>query len=142
MNPAGHPKNLVSSHPGNAQALKSGAFSRTDRLSPRASEIAKGVMASGLVADVDWIGAQELARMLALAEMLDADIDRRGALTRSGVPRAVVEIRMRLTTKIGAWLAAYGATPASRAQLVQDLAAGGLAAAMARRREQLNGGET
>ncbi len=141
-NPTGHPASLQASHPGNTAALKSGVFSRSGRvLAPRVEELAGEIMASGFVEGIDWLGARELGSLLALGEALDADIAKRGALTRDGNPRRVVDMRLKLSGRIERWLVQYGATPASRATLAQTLATGGLAAEIARRRAQTGAGE-
>ena len=136
MSSSGHPQTLVASHPDNAHAVKSGAFSRTGRPhAQRAAEIAEAVMAAPHVAELDVLAAREIGSLVALIEAIDADIAKRGALEpRRGNPRNVVDIRLRASGRLERWLKEFGLTPASRAEWARTLAEGTLAADIARRR--------
>jgi hypothetical protein len=140
-NPGGTPANLQPSHPGNQSAVRHGAFSRTNRiLAPRAAEIADAIMSAGHVDGLDRLGAEEVGALMALIEALDNELERRGPVTRDGSPRKIVDLRLRASGRLERWLAAYGLTPAARADLLATLASGGLAAEIARRRAE-NGGD-
>jgi hypothetical protein len=136
MNPDGHPQTLVASQPGNANAQKSGAWSRRDlALDEDVKELAVGIMAGPHVAELDYVGAVEVAKLLVLIDRIDADLAERGITRKkSGEPRGVVDLRRRLSAQLERWLTAFGMTPAARAALMRDVATGGLAAEIARRR--------
>jgi hypothetical protein len=76
--------NLVASHPGNTNAVRSGLYSRTGRIiAPRAAEIAEELMSLPHVAGMDAIAAEEIGQVLATLEAIDADLRSRG-VTKGG----------------------------------------------------------
>src|ERR1051326_2924007 len=105
MNATGTPANLIASHPGNLNAIKSGVFSRSGRvLAPRAQEIAEVLLAAPHIKGIDAIGAEEIGSLVALLEALDTDITNRGVSTRSGEARTVVKLRLQASRRLQEWL--------------------------------------
>ena len=128
--------------PGNANAATHAAYSPRLR-EPRAREIAEAVMSAPHVTQLDEIGAVEIGRLEALIETLDRVIAENGAVNaRSGKVRALVDLRLRASRRLGEWLDRYGMTPKGRAEWARDLAAGGepLGVTMARIAREGNGG--
>src|SRR5216683_1410463 len=110
MNHSGTPANLVSAQFGNANAVKSGAFSRTGApLAQRAAEVATEVVSGPQVSRLDELGAQEIGRLVALIEAIDNDIGKNG-LTRRGDARAIVKLRLQASRRLQEWLDRYGMT--------------------------------
>jgi hypothetical protein len=93
-------------------------------------------MASPGVGPLDEIAAVETARLVALIEAADRDLAVRGLTHRRGDARKLLQLRLQASRRLEAWLSAFGMTPRSRVELVRQLAEGGLAAEIARRREQ------
>jgi hypothetical protein len=131
-----NPATLVASHPGNAHARKSGAFSRTGRPYPdRTAEITEAIMAAH--AELDIYAANEVAALIAMIEAIDADLAKRGVMDKRGSPRkALLNLRLRASGRLATWCSAFGLTPQSRADWAKTLAEGSLAAEIARRRAQ------
>ena len=72
-----------------------------------------------------------------LIETLDKVIAENGAVNaRSGKVRALVDLRLRASRRLGEWLDRYGMTPKGRAEWARTLTDGGLVAEIARRREK------
>jgi hypothetical protein len=131
VNPNGNTNTLYPVHPGNTNAVKSGAFSRSGRiLAPRAAEIADALMEAPHVVELDRIAAEEIGQLVALVEAIDLDIAERGLRSR----RSLLELRLRASGRLEKWLTQFGGTPQSRATWAATLAQGGLAAEIARRR--------
>jgi hypothetical protein len=131
VNPNGNTETLYPAHPGNTNAVKSGAFSRTGRvLAPRAVEIADALMEAPHTVELDRVAAEEIGQMVALVEAIDLDIAERGLRSR----RSLLELRLRASGRLEKWLTQFGATPQSRATWAATLAQGGLPAEIARRR--------
>lgn len=136
MNPEGHSRTLVASHPGNQNATRRGIYSRTGAaLEPRVQELTEAIMAEPHTTEIDRLGATELAKLIALLEAIDAELAERGLTRKSGEPRGLVDLRLRASRRLAEWLDRYGATPLARATWARQLAEGGLAAEIARRRE-------
>jgi hypothetical protein len=134
-NPNGHPDTLVPSHPGNRSAERSSMFARRDiAQDPEVREMAAAIMAVPHVDTMDEVGAVEIARLIVLIDRIDADLARRGLTNSRGQVRSILDHRRRYSAQLERWLAAYGMTPASRAELLRDVATGGLAHEIARRR--------
>jgi len=136
MNVHGYPATLEPRHPGNANAAAHGVYSARLR-EPRAQEIADAIMAEPHTAAIDWIGAGEIGRLEALIEALDAAIAAKG-IVRSDKVRSLVDLRLRASRRLAEWLDRYGMTPKGRAEWARQLAEGGLAAEIARRRAEVN----
>ena len=134
LNENGHPMTLQPSHPGNQNRLAHGAYSSNPDLSPRASEVADALMSLPHVAALDRLAAEEIGRLAALLERVDADLADRGLTRKNGEARTLLDLRRRLSGQLERWLREFGATPASRAHFAETLARGGLAAEIARRR--------
>ncbi len=140
MNERGHPQTLEARHPGNANALRHGAYSGRRSLPPEAVEIADSLMQAPHVVDLDRYGAEEIAALVVQIDRIDAALAD-GRVERNDRPRALIDLRARLSGRLERWLAAYGLTPASRAEWAARLASGGLAGEIARR-QRIARGET
>ena len=133
MNPDGTPDTLVAAHPANTSAVKSGIYSRTGRvLAQRAEEIATALMSAPHTVPLDVIAAEEIGSVLAQLEAIDRDLEQGGRRDR----RTLLEHKARLSRELRTWLREFGGTPRSRAEWAKDLAQGGLAADIARRRTE------
>jgi hypothetical protein len=133
VNPNGNQATLIPAHPGNQNAVRSGAFSRTGRvLAPRAQDIADELMQAPHTVPLDRVAAEEIGQLVALIEAIDCDIAERGLRSR----RSLLDLRLRASGRLEKWLTQFGATPQSRATWAATLAQGGLAVEIARRRSQ------
>ena len=104
MNKNGNPGTLVRAHPGNTNALKFGVHS--DRtIAPRAAEIAAQISDSFEFSITELIAVQELARCMAVIEMIDCDLDARGVVDKRGEPRYLMTHRSRMARELERWLA-------------------------------------
>jgi hypothetical protein len=123
MNPKGRLENLVSAHPGNQNAVRSGVYSpRT--LAPRAREIADALMAAPHTVPLDAIAADEIGAIVATLEAIDADLLARGLTNDKGDARSLLDLRIRMSGRLERWLREFGATPASRAEWAERVARG------------------
>jgi hypothetical protein len=93
------------------------------QVAERASEIAAALFerASHLDPDLDGAAVSELSRLCALAEGLDADIEKRGLTTGSGGLRAGARLRIETSRAIATWTSLLGANPKARAEIVGAL---------------------
>lgn len=95
MNPDGHPQTLVAKQSGNKNALRSGVFS-VNALAPRVHELEASI-AERTIEDVRAeVRTREIAALLAIGEAMDDDLAARGLANRSGEPRRMIELRLRL----------------------------------------------
>src|ERR1700752_165434 len=109
-NPSGYPETLRAPQPGNTCALKHGIFSRTGRiLHPRAKEIAETVTGAPFVTDIDEIGIQEIASLLATLEAIDAELAT-GLVRRGRDKIKLLQMRSAFSRRLQEWLGAYGWT--------------------------------
>jgi hypothetical protein len=95
-------------------------------------------MASPFVnARLDRIGAEELGSIVALLEAMDRELADTGLKGRRGTDRTgLLKLRVQTSRRLGEWLAAFGMTPRSRAELLNDVMSGTVAADLARRRRE------
>ena len=120
MNKQGHPSTLQSQQVGNTNAVRSGVYS--ERLvAPRAQEIAEALLDTPHRTPLDQIGAEEIGRLIAIIERIDADLAERGLTDKRGGARSLVEMRCRYSTRLERWLHQYAATPASRAEFLRQM---------------------
>ena len=137
VNENGTPANLVASHPGNLDRVKSGLWSSTGRvLAPRAEEIAAALMELPHVTGVDILAAEEIGSILAQLEAIDLDLIERPARRDR---KTLLEHKARLGRELRSWLREFGGTPKSRADWAMTMAHGGLAAEIRRRTAQATG---
>ena len=131
MDSSGNIGNLIAKHPGNCNAVRHGAFARSSRvLSERAQAVADELMDAPHVVPLDRAAAEEIGALVALVEGIDRDLESRGTRGRA----SLLDVRLRASGRLERWLAAFGATPASRAAWAESVARGGLAAEIAKRR--------
>ncbi len=138
MNPEGHPQTLEASHPGNASALRHGAYSPRLR-EPRAQEIAEAMMREPHTQPIDALGAAEIGRLEALIEVIDDAIADLSVKNRSAKVERLVEMRLRASRRLAEWLDRYGATPKGRAEWARQLAEGETYAETLRRKREAAG---
>lgn len=125
--------NLLPGAPeGNVNGVRHGLYSRTGRvLAPRAEELADALMQAPHVNALDCIAAEEIGALQAHLEAVEEQLRQPGRKER----KTLLEHRIRLTRELRSWLREFGATPKARAEFARELAAGGLAAEIARRRQ-------
>lgn len=133
MNENGHSATLQASHPGNTNRLAHGAYSSSAELTPRAAEVADALMSLPHVAALDRLAAEEIGRLVALLERVDADLAERGLTRRNGEARNLLDLHGRLSGRLERWQREFGTTPASRADFGATLARGARRRAGARR---------
>jgi hypothetical protein len=137
VNQRGRKQNLVSAHPGNRNAVRSGVYSpRT--LAPRAREISDALMAAPHTVPLDAIAADEIGCIVALLEAIDAELIARGLTNAKGEARPLLDLRIRMSGRLERWLREFGATPASRAEWAERIARGESMVALVR--DQLDKG--
>jgi hypothetical protein len=134
MNEAGHTSTLVAAHPGNRNRELHGVYGSGRALAPRAAEVAEAIMAQPHTVELDQLGAEEIGRLQAMIEAIDTDLSERGLTGRRGDVRAMVDLRLRASRRLAEWLDRYGANPKGRADWAKQLADGGLAEEIRRRR--------
>jgi hypothetical protein len=102
MNEKGNPDTLSSAHPGNINAMKSGVYSirARDQLADNWMQKLQSVTYGELLSE---IATHELASMLALGDLLDADIAQNGISNRRGEQRRQVGSRMRIYDRLARW---------------------------------------
>lgn len=89
-------------------------------------------MAAPHVTALDSIAAEEIGALLARIEALDKELDTARGKTR----QSLLDFWLRATRQLRDWLREFGATPKGRAEWAKDMAQGGLAAEIARRRAE------
>ena len=123
--------NLISSHPGNTNAVTHGLWSpRT--LAPRAREIANALASLPHIQPLDALAAEEAGSLIARLEAIDFDLEERGQLGRHGA-RSLLDHKARLGRELRAWLVELGATPRARFLFARSLTTGSLADEITRR---------
>jgi len=122
---------------GNQNGLKHGIYGGGRALEPRAEELVEALMALPHIAPADELGVRELAKLRALADVIDDDLAERGLTRKGGEPRALIDLRLRLTHRIAEWQDRLGLTPLSRASWAKSMAEGtSLAEEIHRRRQE------
>ncbi len=104
MNVRGNPETLVSSHPGNANAVKHGVHS-SRLIQARAAELEAELAQSLELSPVQRLALGEVARCMAILEAIDRDLDERGLVEKSGKPRNLLNYRSRISRQLEQWLA-------------------------------------
>jgi hypothetical protein len=99
MNKKGHPTTLVAGHPGNLNAVKSGAHSAR-LIEARASEIVDGLGIADELDEEGKIALWELARLTAVIEAIDRDLSDRGLTDRNGKERYILQRRERYSRRL------------------------------------------
>jgi hypothetical protein len=135
MNENGHPPTLVAAHPGNTARLLHGAYATRNHPTERGQAVAAWLAALPHVTDADQLAAQEVGALVSILERIDAALGDGRVENRKGEARALLDLRRRYSAELGRWLDRFGATPRGRADWARQLAEGGLAAEIARRRE-------
>ena len=104
MNERGNPETLVSSHPGNANAVKHGVHSPR-LIQARAAELEAELGPSLELSPLQRLALKEVARCMAILEAIDRDLDERGLVEKSGKPRNLLNYRSRVSRQLEQWLA-------------------------------------
>jgi hypothetical protein len=110
VNKKGHTQTLIAAHPGNRNAAKSGVFSPA-ALAPRIHELESAIAERPPEEAVTDIVRRELAALAALAEAMDHDLASGGIRARSGQPRTLVSLRLRLNEKMRRTAQEYARLP-------------------------------
>jgi hypothetical protein len=136
VNQDGHPATLVARHDGNTNRLVHGLYSTREHLTPRGQHVATWLAGLPHVTEADQLAAQEVGALTSILERIDAALADGRVESRRGEARALLDLRRRYSTELGRWLDRFGATPRGRAEWARQLAEGGLAAEIARRRNE------
>jgi hypothetical protein len=103
MNKCGTPTNLRSAHFGNGNALKAGVYSAAVR--EEKARVLERKLASIPPFRVFYeIRLHELASMLSLRDLLEADLAVNGISNRRGEPRRQLDLLLRVDRQLGKWL--------------------------------------
>ncbi len=127
MNPNGNAASLEATRAGNANRLVHGLYStKRQELSAEARELVSELMSAPHTVPLDAVAIVELASLLDLIGKVDAALAD-GIVERRGRPRALVDMRVRLSGRLQKWLEAVGLTPEARSQWAARLARPSLA---------------
>jgi hypothetical protein len=99
MNAKGHPASLVPAHPGNLNAVKSGAHSPR-LIQVRANEILEGFSINKELDEPGRVVLGEVARLTAIIEAIDRDLDERGITDSKGNERYLLQRRERYARRL------------------------------------------
>jgi hypothetical protein len=99
MNTRGHRETLVPAHPGNLNAVKSGAHS-SRLIEERAMEILDDFGIAEELDETGQVALQELARLSAVIEAIDRDLSARGVTDRNGKERYLLQRRERFSRRV------------------------------------------
>jgi hypothetical protein len=132
-----HPENLVPAHPGNQNRLVHGLYVDRPGLSDHARELADALMTLEWATPLDRIAAEEIGSLLDLLGKIDAALANGRMENRKGQARSLLDIRGRLSTKLGWWLDRFGATPASRADWTAKLTRPSFAELVAQKKAEI-----
>jgi hypothetical protein len=131
VNKHGTPATLVQAHPGNTNALKHGVHSERV-IGALAGEIEDELFGGLKLSPYDRIAASEVARLLAILQLVDLALDEQGIFDRRGKPTYLLALRVRITRELRTWKAelpslaeaqteAEGETTTDRAALIRQL---------------------
>lgn len=109
MNKNGHPSTLVSSHPGNTNAMKHGVYSER-RIQPRAAEIFAEFVQAFEFSVAQRLAVWEVARSTALIEAIDHELDERGLTNKRGEAHSLLNYRARISRQLLRWLSEIAPT--------------------------------
>ena len=79
-------------------------------------------MSASHTTGLDQLAAEEIASIVVLLEAADRDLQCEGLTNRDGDARSLLELRIRLSSRLERWLTTFGATPASRLAWVDSAA--------------------
>jgi hypothetical protein len=99
VNRRGNPKTLVAAHPGNLNAVKSGAHSPR-LIEARADEIISELNVTEELDEAGRIALLEVGRLMALIEAIDRDLGERGVADRNGKERYLLQRRERYSRRL------------------------------------------
>lgn len=102
MNRRGNPPTLVAAQPGNQNALRYGVHSER-ALATRAEEIRTLLIAELGLDREHWVVVHEIARLAAIIDAIDRDLDERGLMDRKGKVRYLVDSRVRYSRQLERW---------------------------------------
>jgi hypothetical protein len=109
VNKRGNIGTLVASHPGNTNAVKHGAYS--PRLTQdRAAEIEASLVEAFTFSASQHVAVREVARLMAILEAIDRDLDERGVVDKKGAPRSLLNHRSRISRQLERWLGQVSST--------------------------------
>jgi hypothetical protein len=134
MNSNGHATTLEAAQPGNRNRETHGAYSHRSLRSDEVDHLVEALMEAPHVVPLDQLAAEEIAHLVVQIRRIDEALAD-GVVERRGRPRALIDLRTRLSGRLERWLRQFGMTPASRAEWAETLARGSLAAEIARRRQ-------
>jgi hypothetical protein len=119
VNKNGTEANLVPAHPGNTNALKHGVHSERV-IDALAAKIEDELFGELEFSPYERIAAFEVARLLAILQLVDLALDQYGILDRKGQPTYLLGLRARFTKELRAWRAELPATAQARADVEEE----------------------
>ncbi|UGS36099.1 hypothetical protein [Capillimicrobium parvum] len=124
MNQTGHPQTLQAVQLGNRNAEQHGLYAGPGReLDPLAQEVADWLMQARHTEPLDLMAAIEIGKLAVLIDRVDTALGD-GVVERKGQPRGLIDMRIRLSSRLEKWLRQFGLTPAARADFAKALAGG------------------
>jgi hypothetical protein len=102
VNRKGNPATLVAAQPGNQNALRYGVHSER-ALAARAEEVRTLLIAELGIGREHWVVVHEVARLAAIIDAIDSDLDERGLTDRKGKVRYLVDARARYSRQLERW---------------------------------------
>jgi hypothetical protein len=131
VNKNGTEANLVPAQFGNTNALKHGVHSERV-IDALAAKIEDELFGELELSPYERIAVSEVARLLAILQLVDLALDQYGILDRKGQPTYLLALRARYTRELRTWRAELpaaaqaqpdvdGGTPTDRAALIQQL---------------------
>lgn len=102
MNRRGNPATLVAAQPGNQNALRYGVHSER-ALAARAEDIRSLLIAELGLGREHWVVVHEIARLTAIMDAIDRDLEERGLTDRKGKVRYLVDSQVRYSKQLERW---------------------------------------
>jgi hypothetical protein len=100
MNPEGTPENLVASHPGNVNSVRSGVYSPR-LMGARADEILEELDLPSNLDAAGKLAAREAATLTARIEAIERELDTNGMSNPRGEDRTLVQRRDGFSRRLG-----------------------------------------
>lgn len=99
LNQQGHPKTLVAAQHGNKNAVKTGIYS-ADLVASRIEEAERALAPLDPEQLINDLLKSEIARFIVLRDAMDQTLEEDGLRGRGGQPRNMINLRLRLNTRL------------------------------------------
>jgi hypothetical protein len=106
VNKRGTPENLIPAHPGNSNATRYGVHSPR-MIQQRAAEIEAELVRSFDFSPSERLAVREAARLIAILDAIERDLDDRGLLDKNGKPRYLLDYHLRYSRQLERWLTKF-----------------------------------